>query len=126
MTMTTQTDAAHIPVDNGVNVEAILEARQALDAAPEAAQFKWRAECNWIDGTHSRSTISNFFGLGEEQSRGKAFEIDADLTGARWLAATDLRVAVAARRHIEREPTRYDRADDVRDVVLDRPQAGLG
>ena len=65
-------------VNNGVNVEALLGAREALDATPEAAQFKWRAKCEWVNGTHSRSTISSFFGLGEEQSRGKEFKIDAD------------------------------------------------
>ncbi len=65
-------------VDNGVNVAALMEARTALDAAPEAAQFKWRATCEWMNGTHSRSTISGFFGLGEEQSREKSFMVDAD------------------------------------------------
>ena len=44
------------PVDNGVNVEALLGARQALTDAPEAAQFKWRATCSWVRGTHSRSS----------------------------------------------------------------------
>ena len=29
-------------VNNGVNVEALLDAREALTAAPEAAKFKWR------------------------------------------------------------------------------------
>ena len=33
------------PVDNGVNVRALLDARDALSAAPEAAQFTWRASC---------------------------------------------------------------------------------
>ena len=65
-------------VDNGVNVAALLDARQALEKAPEAAQFKWRASCEWLDGTHSRSAISTFFGLGAEQSRGKTFSIEAD------------------------------------------------
>src|SRR6476646_5037026 len=53
-------------VDNGVNVTALLGAREALEKAPEAAQFKWRASCEWLHGTHSRSTISSFFGLGTE------------------------------------------------------------
>lgn len=73
-TMNNETSTA----DNGVNVEALLGAREALDAAPEAAQFKWRAECAWVNGTHSQSTVSGFFGLGEEQERGKTFTIDAD------------------------------------------------
>ena len=34
-------------VDNGVNVQALLGAREALSAAPEAAQFTWRASCTW-------------------------------------------------------------------------------
>ena len=55
------------PVDNGVNVQALLEAREALSEAPEAAQFQWRAKCEWVNGTHSRSTVEGFFGLGEEQ-----------------------------------------------------------
>jgi uncharacterized OsmC-like protein len=65
-------------VDNGINVEALLAAREALDATPEAAQFKWRTTCEWLNGTHSRSTVEGFFGLGEEQSRNKAFIVDAD------------------------------------------------
>ena len=31
---------AELSVNNGVNVEALLEARKALTAAPEAAKFK--------------------------------------------------------------------------------------
>ena len=50
-------------VNNGVNVTALLDARGALEKAPAAAQFKWRASCEWLKGTHSRSTIGNYFGL---------------------------------------------------------------
>ncbi len=65
-------------VDNGVNVEALLGAREALSQAPEAAQFTWRAKCEWINGTHSRSTVEGFFGLGEEQHHKSTFTFDAD------------------------------------------------
>ena len=67
-----------IKVDNGVNVEALLGARTALTEAPEAAKFKWRATCDWVRGTHSRTTVQNFYGLGAEQARPKAFNYDAD------------------------------------------------
>lgn len=67
-----------IQVNNGVNVEALLSARQALTDAPEAARFKWRANCSWINGTHSRSTVQGFFGLGAEQSHKSVFSYDAD------------------------------------------------
>lgn len=67
-----------VKIDNGVNVEALLAARGALEQAPEAAQFKWRASCEWVNGAHSRSTIGEFYGLGAEQSRGKTFAVEAD------------------------------------------------
>src|SRR5262245_44456695 len=65
-------------VDNGVNVTALRSARESLQQVPEAAQFKWRAACQWLNGTHSRSVIGNFFGLGAEQSRSKTFAVEAD------------------------------------------------
>ena len=64
--------------NNGVNVEALLEAREALTEAPEAAQFKWRATCDWINGTHSHSSVKGFFGLGEEQNHISEYSFDAD------------------------------------------------
>jgi uncharacterized OsmC-like protein len=65
-------------VDNGVNVEALIGAREALTAAPEAAQFRWRATCKWMNGTHSRSTVDQFYGLGDHQKHRTEFSFDAD------------------------------------------------
>lgn len=93
--MTTETRKT---VDNGVNVEALLGAREALEAAPEAARFQWRATAEWINGTHTRTTVSGFFGLGEEQSRGKTFTIDSDhpeLFAADDNAATPVEIVLA-------------------------------
>ena len=70
--------ATDTPVNNGVNVEALLGARDALTSAPEAAQFEWRATCEWKNGTHSSSTVESFFGLGEEQSHNKRYSFDTD------------------------------------------------
>jgi uncharacterized OsmC-like protein len=63
---------------NGVNVEALIAAREALSKAPEAAQFKWRATNEWKNGTHSHSTVEGFYGLGQEQHHKRAFSFDAD------------------------------------------------
>jgi len=65
-------------VSNGVNVEALFGAQDALKKAPEAAKFKWRAKVEWIGGTHSRSTIQSFYGLGAEQKHKAKFAFDAD------------------------------------------------
>jgi len=70
--------ATETPVDNGVNVEALLGAREALGAAPEAAQFTWRASCEWQNGTHSTSSVEGFFGLGEEQKHRSKYSFEAD------------------------------------------------
>jgi uncharacterized OsmC-like protein len=66
------------PVDNGVNVEALLGARTALTDAPAAAQFQWRATCEWKNGTHSNSKVEGFFGLGGEQSHRTQYSFDTD------------------------------------------------
>ena len=48
----TVTDA--IPTTpNGVAIDAIREARQAMTETPEAARFTWRARNRWVSGTHS-------------------------------------------------------------------------
>ena len=65
-------------VDNGVNVQALLDAREALRGTPEAAQFTWRASCKWQRGTHSRSKIGGFFGLGQEQRHKTETSFEAD------------------------------------------------
>jgi uncharacterized OsmC-like protein len=67
-----------ISIDNGVNVEALLGAREALTEAPEAARFKWRATSEWVNGTHTRAHVENFFGLGEEQKHRQDFDYDTD------------------------------------------------
>jgi uncharacterized OsmC-like protein len=65
-------------IENGVNVQALLEAREVLKGAPEAAQFTWRASSTWQNGVHSTTKIQNFFGLGQEQSHKTEAVFDAD------------------------------------------------
>jgi uncharacterized OsmC-like protein len=65
-------------VNNGVNVQALLDAREALKGAPEAAKFTWRASCKWQNGTHSKTNVQNFFGLGQEQQHKTETSFDAD------------------------------------------------
>src|SRR5262252_3713886 len=65
-------------IDNGVNVQALLDAREVLAGAPGAAQFTWRASSRWEKGVHSTTSIKNFFGLGEEQTHKTEAVFDAD------------------------------------------------
>ena len=71
-------DMAGTLVNNGVNVDALLAAREALKGAPEAAKFRWRATTKWQNGTHSQTKLQNFFGLGQEQKHKSEFSFEAD------------------------------------------------
>jgi uncharacterized OsmC-like protein len=64
--------------ENGVNVQALLDAREVLKGAPEAAQFTWRASSTWKHGVHSTSSIHNYFGLGQEQQHKTESVFDVD------------------------------------------------
>jgi uncharacterized OsmC-like protein len=63
---------------NGVNVQALLDAREALKGAPEAAQFTWRASAKWNHGVHSTISVQGFFGLGQEQAHLDESVFEAD------------------------------------------------
>ena len=77
-TTATMAPSTTAPVDNGVNVAALLGAREALTATPEAARFTWRARSEWLRGTHNRATIDGFFGLGAEQKHRQTYQYESD------------------------------------------------
>ena len=64
--------------DNGVNVQALLDAREALKGAPEAAAFTWRASAKWQGGVHSTISVQSFFGLGQEPAHKEESVFEAD------------------------------------------------
>src|SRR5262249_57036662 len=70
----TVTDSAR----NGVDTATLFATLDAVKAAPEAAKFQFRADNEWLSGTHSRGTIHGFFGVGEEREHVRTFQFDAD------------------------------------------------
>ncbi|MFN4141981.1 OsmC family protein [Aestuariivirga sp.] len=64
--------------DNGVDVAALHNIKKVLTEMPAAAQFTWRASCEWLGGVHSRSTMETFFGAGAEQAHKMPFSVEAD------------------------------------------------
>lgn len=87
------------PVNNGVNVEALIGAREALSQSPQAADFVWRAKCDWVDGTHTKTTIDGFSGLGEEHNHQTTYHFDSDhpaCFASEDLGATPPEIALAA------------------------------
>jgi uncharacterized OsmC-like protein len=77
---TTDTSAAELDdsMRNGVDTAALFATLDAVKQAPEAASFQFRAHNQWINGTHNRSTIADFFGVGEERAHERTFVFDAD------------------------------------------------
>ena len=78
----TTTDMTAAGVDdsmrNGVDTATLFATLDAVKQAPEAATFQFRAHNQWISGTHNRSTIADFFGVGEERTHERTFVFDAD------------------------------------------------
>ncbi len=65
-------------IRNGVDTGALFGALDAVKAQPEAARWQFRATNEWVSGTHSRSTIHGFFGLGQELAHNEPHTFEAD------------------------------------------------
>jgi uncharacterized OsmC-like protein len=77
---TTDTSAAELDdsMRNGVDTTALFATLDAVKQAPQAANFQFRAHNQWVSGTHNRTTITDFFGVGEERAHERTFVFDAD------------------------------------------------
>ena len=78
-TTTTSTTATTRGPRNGVDTPVLFATLNAVKANPQIAKFQFRASNQWVNGTHSRSTIQGFYGAGQEDdSRTEPFQYDAD------------------------------------------------
>jgi uncharacterized OsmC-like protein len=72
------TTTLHDSTRNGVDVPTLFATLDAVKAAPQAAAFQFRAHNEWLTGTHNRSTIHDFYGVGAERTHERTFTFDAD------------------------------------------------
>jgi uncharacterized OsmC-like protein len=63
---------------NGVDTPTLLATIQAVGGQPELAKFRFRARNEWIAGTHSRSTMSDFYGASSEHRHKAEYTGDSD------------------------------------------------
>ena len=63
---------------NGVDVDAVEGLINAVTEKPELAKCKFRASNEWMDGGHNRTTVTGFYGAGQEISHAQRFVLDAD------------------------------------------------
>jgi len=66
------------PTRNGVDTATLFATLDAVKQAPDAANFQFRAHNQWLSGTHNRSTITDYYGVGTERSHQRTFVFDAD------------------------------------------------
>jgi uncharacterized OsmC-like protein len=78
MTTTDTTAEVDDSMRNGVDTATLFATLDAVKQAPEAARFQFRAHNQWQSGTHNRSTIADYYGVGEERSHERTFTFDAD------------------------------------------------
>lgn len=72
--MTAVTDT----IRNGVDTGQLFATLDLIKDQPELARFQFRATNRWIDGTHNRSRIKEFYAAGgEDATRSTEFVIDA-------------------------------------------------
>jgi hypothetical protein len=63
---------------NGVNVDAVTGLINAVKEEPDLAKSKFRANNEWVDGGYNRTTITGFYGAGQEILHTEPFVLDAD------------------------------------------------
>jgi uncharacterized OsmC-like protein len=64
---------------NGVDVDRLTGTVRAIQENSDLARFQFRAHSEWTDGGHSRTTIQDFYGAGQEDdSRSVAFTLEGD------------------------------------------------
>jgi len=63
---------------NGVNIDQLFKSIDLFKEKPDLALFKFRATNKWLGGTHSRATVKDFYGPGQEDTSREARSFDLD------------------------------------------------
>jgi uncharacterized OsmC-like protein len=63
---------------NGINTKDLFKTIDLIKENPDIAKFKFRATNKWIDGTHCRGTIKEFYGALKEDDSRPAVDYDMD------------------------------------------------
>lgn len=63
---------------NGINVTELFNTIEAIKGRPDIAKFKFRATNKWINGTHCRATVKDFYGALKEDDSRPPIDYDMD------------------------------------------------
>lgn len=63
---------------NGVDIPTFVATLGVVGQTPEIAHFTFRANGEWLSGTHSRTSFEGFFGAMGEQKHRQSYAIEGD------------------------------------------------
>jgi hypothetical protein len=63
---------------NGVNVDGLNATIEAVKATPAIAKFRFNIKNKWKDAGQNSSTVNEFYGGGQQQTRSQSFVLEAD------------------------------------------------
>jgi uncharacterized OsmC-like protein len=63
---------------NGVDVDQLFATIEAIKGAPDIAKFKFRISNKWINGGNNVTTVTDFYGAGQDHRHEADFELEAD------------------------------------------------
>ena len=70
--------AKQINIINGLDMDVLKETVSSVENQPELGKCRFRATNKWLGGGHNCTTITSFYGAGQEMSHKQAFELHAD------------------------------------------------
>ena len=63
---------------NGINADQLLQTIDLVKENPALAQFKFRTQSTWINGTHNRAMVKDFYGALKEDDTREPMVFDLD------------------------------------------------
>ena len=70
-------ESTQAKIVNGVDVGTLFATLDAIKGQPELGKFQFRAKNRWLGGSHNQTTITNFYGAGQDQDHTTTFKLDA-------------------------------------------------
>ena len=65
-------------IKNGINLDQLFGTIDLIKENPDIAKFKFRSTNKWIDGTHCRGRVKDFYGALKEDDSRPAVDYDMD------------------------------------------------
>jgi len=72
------TEQQTINVSNGVDMDVLWKTIDAVKEEPSLGKSRFRIHNKWLKGGYNKTTVSDFYGAGQENSHKQMFVLEAD------------------------------------------------